>query len=450
MMPMMRSVFTKIVFSFCIICLCLFGGLGSLVAYAQTGTATNAIGLEIARITVGDQTKDTVQDTANNWSTTNELTLDDLIRYRWNTVALDLKYKENPSSSGGYLKIYLTDDSKPENLIAEYGSSPLAVSTIAPKLKEGTNRLLFVYIDKTGQPAVPQTKVSFTFPFKNISTKPKINIISPTPDTLFAKGVLKDMVVDLQNFSLENTDTNNPNKGKMNLYYNQVNPTNFIASFSSSIQVEDNKAQVKFSTKDLDLSKIPDSLTTKLIFALTKTNGDLLDTRAEVQVKTNYQNQIDVGIPKVTILEPKNDRTDLSVTGSQVFLIGVENFNLLRERTSGPNDGKSGYLQIFIDDAPFKILWPEKSFTLNDIGYVDKTEGRKTVKVQLVNKDFSKLDIEATDSRNIIYIPDKKTDGTDTAVEKDSGIKNSNWRTIIIILTVALIIGGIAILITKG
>lgn len=447
---MIRNMFTKIVISFCITCLCLFSGVGGILVFSQTSTDTNAIGLEISRVTKDGQVKDTKQDSPNNWSFGEELNLDDLIRYRWNTVALDLKYKDNPNSSGGYLNIYLNDDSKPENLLGQYGASPLPISAIAPKLKDGTNKILFVYIDKTGQPASPSTKVSFTFPFKNISTKPKINIVSPAPDTLLAKGVIKDFVLDLQNFGLENTDTNNPLKGKLNLYYNEVRPANFIATFSSSTQIEENKAQVKFSTKDLDLEKIPDSLTTKLIFVLTKTNGDLLDTRSEVQIKTNYQNKIDVGIPKVTILEPKNDRTDLSVTGSQVFLIGIDNFNLLKERTSGPNDGKSGYLQIFIDDAPYKILWGEKSFSLNDIGYIDRMEGRKTVKVQLVNKDFSKLDIEATDSRNIIYIPDKKTDDSNAATEKDSGIKNSNWRTIIIILTVVLIIGGIAILITKG
>lgn len=416
---------------------------------AQTSSEGNSIGLEITRVTKDGQVKDTKKESSTSWSFNEDLNLDDFIRYRWNTVALDLKYKDKPDTSGGYLKIYIDDDSNQTNLIGEYGSSPLPLSSISSKLKDGSNKLLFVYIDKTGQPANPQTKVFFSFNFKNISTKPKINIISPLPDTLLAKGVIKDCVIDLQNFSLENTDTGNPVKGKLNLYYNEVSTANFIATFSSSTNVDD-KAQLKFSTKDIQLDKIPDNLATKLIFVLTKTNGDLLDTRAEVQVKTNYQNQINVGIPKVTILEPKNDRTDLSVTGNQVFLIGIDNFELLKERSKNSNDGKSGYLQVLIDDAPYKILWPEKSFSLNDIGYIDQIEGRKTVKVQLVNKDFSKLDIEATDSRNIIYVPDKKSAIQTNQDDTESGIKNSNWRVIIIILTVVLIIGGISILITKG
>ncbi|MBC7471854.1 MAG: hypothetical protein H7196_01110 [candidate division SR1 bacterium] len=438
------------IISFSLFCISFSSGIYNINILAQTSSEGNAIGLEITRVTKDGQVRETKKDSLVSWSFSEDLNLDDLIRYRWNTVALDLKYKDKPDTSGGYLRIYANDDLNQANLIGEFGSSPLSISTISPKLKEGPNKLLFVYIDKTGQPANPQTKVSFNFNFKNISIKPKITIISPLPDTLLAKGVVKDFVLDIQNFSLENVDTGNPIKGKLNLYYNEVNTANFIASFSSSSQMDDNKAQLKFSTKDYQLDKIPDSLTSKLIFLLTKTNGDLLDTRGEVQVKTNYQNQINVGIPKVTILEPKNDRTDLSVTGNQVFLIGIDNFELLKERTKSANDGKSGYLQILIDDAPYKILWPEKSFSLNDIGYIDQIEGRKTVKVQLVNKDFSKLDIEATDSRNIIYVPDKKSSIKTNQDDGESGIKNSNWRIIIIILTVVLIIGGISILITKG
>jgi hypothetical protein len=419
--------------------------------FAQISTDGNSIGLEITRVTKDGVIKDTKKDSPLSWSFAEELNLDDFIRYRWNSVALDLKYKDKPDTNGGYLKIYINDDSNQANLIGEYGASPLPLSFVSPKLKEGPNKLLFVYVDKTGQSAIPQAKVFFSFNFKNVSIKPKITIISPLPDTLLTKGVVKDCVLDLQNFSLENVDTNNPMKGKLSLYYNEVNAANFIATFSSSVQIEDSKAQVKFSTKDIQFDKVPDSLSTKLIFVLTKTNGDLLDTKVEVQVKTNYQNQINVGIPKVTILEPKNDRTDLSIKGSQVFLIGIENFELHKERVKNTNDGKSGYLQILIDDAPYKILWPEKSFSLNDIGYVNQTEGRKTVKVQLVNKDFSKLDIEATDSRDIIYIPDKKSAIRENSDENnESGTKNSNWRVIIIILTVVLIIGGISILITKG
>jgi hypothetical protein len=286
---MMLKIAKTMILGFSILLLSLFSGTNTFSVMAQTQAESNVIGLEITRVTRDGQVKETKKDGPNSWSFVEELNLDDLIRYRWNTVALDLKYKDKPDNSGGYLKIYANDDSNPANLVAEYGSSPLALSTISSKLKEGPNKLLFVYIDKTGLPALPQTKVSFAFNFKNITTKPKITIVSPTPDTLLTKGAVRDFVIDLQNFSLENTDTNNPIKGKLNLYHNEVGTSNFIATFSDSKQLEDNKAQVKFSSKGIDFDKIPDNLATKLIFVLTKTNGDLLDTRGEVQVKTNYQ-----------------------------------------------------------------------------------------------------------------------------------------------------------------
>jgi hypothetical protein len=421
----------------------------SLSLFAQTPPPANPIDLQISRVTVGDQTQNTVQKSPNIWSFDGEMTLDDSIRYRWANVALDTKYKEKPQKQSGYLKVYKQDDSKEENLILEVGSSPLPIAKIAPKITAGENTILFVYIDSTGAPANPATKVSFTFRFKNITSKPQISIESPKPDIVLAQGVNKEFIINIQNFSLEAIGGVDARKGKMNLYANDTQPTSFIATLNTSTQIDERTAQVRFFSKDIDFAKIGDNMATKLIFVLTKADGTLLDTRAELVVKTNYKNQLDVGLPKVTILEPKGDRSDLSFTGSDTFVLQVDNFQLLKERKSGAIDGKSGYIQIFVDDAPYKIVWGETKFSLNEIGFLDQSEGRKTVKVQLVNTDFTKLDVPATDSREIIYVPERQNSLAQNPTNSE-GIRNSNWRTIIVVLTIALIIGGITVLITKG
>jgi hypothetical protein len=421
--------------------LCAF----ALPAFAQQ-TNINSILLEISKVTKDGQTLSTQKVSTNVWKFDGELNRDDEIRYRWNAVSLDLNCKNSPKKACGYLKVYVNDDTSGDNLLTEIGSSPLSIDSISSKLKEGDTKILFVYIDSTN-PGDTSTKVVFSFKYKNATNKPQMKIISPAEGVLLATGVNRDFIVELNNFELETSDSNKPNRGKLNVYYTEVKAANRIATFSSSLSSPEGKVQVKFNSKDLDAAQIPDGLDTKLIFALTKTSGEVLSYQTELKVKTNYKGSINVGLPRVSILEPRKDRTNLVVDGNQKFILQVENFTVLQEFAQGPNNDNNGYLQVFIDDAPIKTLWPKTEFSLNEIGAGDISEGRKTVKVQLVNKDFTKLVPEAVDSIDVVYAPALNEQGNKTNTNQ---VQNNTWRIIMVILTVVLVIGGIAVLITKG
>jgi hypothetical protein len=417
--------------------------MGLLPAQAQT--SINAINLSFPRVTKDGQTQNTTSDNRNNWKFDGELNLDDQIRYSWNAVSLDTACKSSPKRACGYLRVYINDDASQDNFITELGASPLTISSLQAKLKEGLVKLLFVYID-SNNPGDTSTKVAFSFNFKNLTTKPQVRIISPTDGVVLAKGINRDFILELSNFQLESTDSKQQGRGKLNIYYNETKPSNLVSTLSSSISGSDNKAQVKFNTKDVDFSKIPDSLSTRLIFALTRTNGELLEARAETLVKTNYGGGVNVGMPKVTITEPRKDRTNLVVDGNQRFILQIENFQILSDFNQGANEEGKGYLQIFIDDEPIKTLWGKNDFSLNDIGATDLSGGRKTVKVQLVNKDFTKLIPESSDTVDVIYTPSQSSDN----LTGETQVQNNTWRIVIVILTVVLVIGGIAVLITKG
>jgi hypothetical protein len=414
-----------------------------LSVLAQQST-TNPISLKISKVVKNQKDEVTQQTTTNVWAYDGELGIDDAIKYGWSGVDLNTKYKEKPAKSGGYLKIYADDDSTENNLILDYGTSPLPINKLTAKLKDGDNKLLFVFIDSTAKPAA---KVVFTFKFKAASTAPKIEILQPGPSSVLAKGIDQNFILKLTNFSLEATPSNQPNKGKLNVYYNEVKAgQNLLQTLNFSKDLGNNTAEVTFNTKNVDLAKlkIPDSTTSKIIFVLTKSGGEILPYSAESIVQTNYNNSLDVGFPRVTIVEPRKDRSDLQIDGERKFILKVDNFTVLPERKDGANEAKAGYLQIFVDETPRKIVFPKTEFSLNELGITDLSEGKKTVRVQLVNKDFTKTVPEATDSVDIIYTT--KTDTKDLTPQ----VQNNNWRVVIVILTVVLVIGGIAVLITKG
>jgi hypothetical protein len=441
---------TSSIFLILLACLTLTQPI-SLV-WAQT-PPPSPLDLELVRVQKGTEVKDTKLVSPQNWSTDEVLNLDDTIRYRWKNVVLDEKYKSAPTPNAGYIRVYKDDDTKPENFLADNGSSPFPLSKIAGKLQDGDQKLIFLYVDSTGNP-VPNTKSTITFKFQGISTKPSMKILSPEPGSLFAKNLSREFNIELNNIALDVTETPQQQKGKVSLYFNEVKPENFLSTFSRSTDLPDKKALLKFDTSDSSINweRIPDALNTKLIFVLTKVNGESFGSDQVLEIKTNYEDKINFGLPKISILEPKSDRSDISTTGEQKFIVNVENFELLGERSDKQKDGKAGYLQIFVDDAPYKIVWGQKTFSLNEIGYTSEEEGRRTVKVQLVNTDFTKLDSPATDTREIIYKPNtnKSAQNTSNTNDEDAAVASNSWRTIIIVLTIILIVGGIAIIITKG
>jgi hypothetical protein len=416
-----------------------------LVPVLAQQSTSNPINLKITKVTKDGKDDLTKQTATNVWTYDSELGVNDSIKYAWSGVDLNLKYMTNPAKSGGYLKIYQNDDSTENNLILPYGSSPLPISKLNGKLTDGDNKLLFDYIDSNGKVSA---KVLFDFKYQSSSTDPTIQVLQPQPNSVLANGIDQSFVLQLTNFTLESTSSGKPNRGRLNVYYNQTDAAHLIQTLNFSKDLGNNQAEVDFNTKDTDLTKfkIPDSTSTKLIFVLTTSTGELLPYSTQYTVQTNYNNSLDVGFPRVTIVEPRKDRTNLQVDGNQKFILQIDNFTILPDRQEGPNVPNTGYLQIFVDGIPRKTIFPDTQFSLNEIGITDLAEGKRTVMVQLVNKDFTKTTPEASDSVDIIYT----NSSSDTTTDQVPQVQNNNWRVVIVILTVVLVIGGIAVLITKG
>jgi hypothetical protein len=435
----LRTIFSKIIILIIFVSISFWAPLS---VFSQS--RTNAIRLEISKVTKDGNTLLTKPLGNQTFEFDGELNLDDQIRYAWNAVELNLACKDNPRNGCGYLKIYLNDDTTEDNFILDYGWSPLQVDKIASKLTEGPNKLLFVYVDSRNQND-RSTKVAFNFRFKNATTRPQIKIVKPTSGALFGQGIEREIELELNNFQLETNSSNLPNRGKLNIYHNSINPSNILGTISTSTALADGKVKVSFNSKDLDFSKVPDNTDSKLIFALTRTTGEVLEYSSEVSIKSNYQGSLDVGLPKISITEPRKDRSNLNIDGNQKFIVQVDNFEILTEFTPGEVEEGKGYLQIFIDDDPVKTVWPKTDFSLTEISTLDISEGRKTIKVQLVNKNFTTLIPEAFDTIDIVYTP--TTNETDS---ESVSVQSNTWRIVMVILIVVLVIGGIAVLITKG
>ncbi len=420
--------------------------LTGLAAIAQS--STNKILLEIPRVTKNGETLDVNKAGNNNWVFDGTLTLDDEIRYRWNAASLDLSYRDFPAAGGGWLKIYKGDDSQEENLLFEHGSSPIPTSLFKDKLEDGPNKIIIVYIDSTTKaPAVPLTKVGFSFDFANVTTKPQVDIVAPKPGIVLADGINHEFKIELSNFRLSSTTKPEDGLGKLNIYFNEVKNENFIATINNSVEQEGGVHFVVFDSEDIEFDKIPDSDNLRLIFALTNVTGDVLPYQSTLSTKTNFNDSINVGLPRLAIVEPRKDRLDQSLDGNQKFLLQVDNFELLSDFETGAEvDGKKGYLQIFVDNTPVKTIWPKSEFSFNELGVIYDTEGQKTVRVQLVNSDFTKLAPEATDSLTVLYMPEEEQKDN-LALDVST---NDGWRYVVIGLVLLMIVGGILLLVTKG
>lgn len=406
-------------------------------------SSTNKIGLTIMRVRfAADGTFDNkIQNTAANAYEYNDKALgpNDEIRYSWKNTAIDIANANSPKVGAGYLKIYANDDSTPDNFITNYGSSPLVVKDIASKLKMGRNTILLVYTDQANAETDPLTKVQFSFNYQpdNIP-EPSIEIVSPASGSVLGNGLEKDFQLKLNNFNLEKDSSNQINYGHLNLYYNEINNNNLINTFTSATQ-KTNYSELTFNSKDFaKFANIPDSTTTKLIFALTDSNGKLLNKNTELQVITNYNNSVETGLPNVKIMEPQNKAT---ITSDYKIKVQVNNFNLLPQIETREKKSTEGYLQVRVDDKVVKEATNQTEFTLNSLG-VDKT-GQIKIRVDLVNTQFEQLDVPANAE---ILVNVKQNAGSAQIVSNSS----NNWRIIVMIITIVLVVGSIVILVTKG
>ena len=424
----------------------------NLGVFAQT--TTNSIDLKISKVTAGGKSFDNKLTSKNNWTFDEALLGDsDSIRYSWVNSILDTKNRQVPILAGGFLKIYLTDDSKEENLLLEYGVSPLPLNLFSARLSPGNNKLLFVYINHTNKPEGANTKVAFNFKYNPSTNKPKITVTEPTDNAVFRKDLVKNFNIQLDNFALGENANGNPAIGKLKVYANTIRDENLLGTFKTSKEIGPSAQVVEFNSDNLDKVKfqnLSDSKETKLIFVLAKTSGENLEILSEKKITTNFKESLKIESPKVTILEPRKDRTNLNVNGDTTFLLKVENFEILKERQSGGNEENKGYLQVFVNNQPIKTIWSKaESFTLNEIGYKDDKEGKREVLVRLVNKDFVKFVPEVSDTLSIIYEPPIKNANT-LKTENNDQPENSTLRIVVVSLILILFIGGIGILITKG
>ena len=442
----MQSIFQKLAFIFLIV-----GLLFNPQFLVNAQNTDNPIGFSIPAVTVAGKRLETNRLGPNNWDFGGNLGDDDEIRYGWRTVAIDLSYKTSPTAGGGWIRVYIGDDSKPENAILDFGNSPIKVGLLAKRLVTGSNKLLFVFVDETNDPAKSRVRVNFTFNYQKIVAEPRINILNPSVGAILMKDTDRRFRLELFNFTLGSDPSNQDNYGQMRVYANRVEGRPLV-TIKSSTEIESGKQLVEFSSSDFATDiDIPDSKNTNLIFVLTRANGELLNFRAERSVVTNYQESLqDIGLPTVRITEPKADRVDQSIDGDRQFLLQISNFELLAGISEESKEDKKGYLQIIIDDKPVKTLWPKAEFTLNEIGYGSDKESRRTVKVQLVNKDFTKLSPEASSSVDIIYKPKNVQAQLSDQNNSTDRIETNNWRLVIIGMVLILIIGGIVVLVTRG
>jgi hypothetical protein len=404
--------------SFTILSLFLALTLGNSIVLAQT---TNEINLKFPTVTQNQKNLETVQTSKDVWEFDGELTNNDIIKYSWRNVNLNSNFATKPAKNGGYLRVYNNSDDSEKNFLFNYGSSPLKIQNLKPFLKDGPVQLVFRYINSKGKVGA---RVVFKFRYKYLPNvnEPSIEIQKPKMGTIFTKNINYDFTINLKNFTLESINSNKNNKGQLRLYINQIEAGNLLDTFTFSSKISDNLSQVNFNSKDLSLDKknIPDNQNAKLIFVLTRTNGELLPYQTEMPVITNFQNTLDIGLPKVTILDPDKNRTKLEIDGYRKFTLKIDNFKILKSFDSSENTMGVGYLQIFVDNSPVSTLYTKLDFTLYELGLQDLTEGRHVISVQLVNKNFTKLEPESKDSVDIIFLKSKK----DSEIE----VQNLNWR----------------------
>jgi hypothetical protein len=422
----------------------IFFGGSSILAEAQT---SNSIGLYIPSISTAQEPERRLPTkglTPNNWEYEGELKNGDVIRYGWNAgVVLDTENKNRPIRAGGFLKVYV-DEVKDENFILDYGSSPLPVEKISGKLKDGTNKIILDYINDTNKSTGNQ--VSLTFKYRKDGKKPAIRVIDPVEGSPMMTEIDRRFKIEIENFTLEPVKTDDEFRGQLRVYVNEIKEENLVYSHKESTKSEENKYIAQFSSNDFDQTKLKDleDGDRTLFFVLATGNGKNLEYKAETKLKFNYKGTLEeVKLPKLRIISPSKTSSDLVVNGDTEFKLNIENFELSdsMEQTSD----NSGYIQIIIDDMPYKQKFLKDTFTLNEIGYTSSTEGRKTVKVQLVNNQNLKISPESlsSDTIDIIHSPEIKEDG-------EISVKENNWRIIVVGIIIVLIIGGIIILIFKG
>ncbi len=429
----------------------------TLITQAQSSSTSQSksqlppqnINLAISKVVKDGKDIATTQLGKKDWSFKEVLNSGDSIKYQWDNTKIGVYFERNPALCCGFLRVYKEDESKEENYLTTTGSDdyPLKLSKFADKLKPGKNTLIFVFFDHTNKPTA--NKSTLTIDFASQAPKSKINVIKPASATVFAKDISSNIVLELENFKLTTlSDSKESNTGKLNIYGNTTE--NLLGSVTSGTEVAEGKIRVDIKPEAWqNFEKLPDNKSTKLIFQLVSPTEKQPLAEEKFEIITNFGGSIDVGLAKVSILDPVKTSNNLQVNPDTIFKLKVENFEILTKaplNNSVAPDNKKGFLQIFVDNKPLQTTWGKTEFTLKEIGFLSTESGEKEVKIQLVNQNYEKLSPEAIDKIKIQYIAPTLTNLQTTTQNPQT----SNWKIIIIALTVILIVGGILISITKS
>jgi hypothetical protein len=382
-----------------------------------------------------NQVKDT--QTLNSEVIFNDtLTLNDSLRFGWSNIDLSLDSRSNPSPNIGFIKAYITEV-KDENFILDFATSPLKLDQLGFKLKEGKNKVIFVlYLDNK-----PTTKtINFTFNYKSTPADPIIKIIKPNQKTLFTTNLKQDFLINIENFVVK-SGINLANHGKIKVYYNEVSDAGFLTQIIDSDNYS-NGSQLKFNSDIFGdkFRSIPDSDNGKLIFVPITYDGKVFTTsQATMDVIMNYQTTLNIKSPSVEFLNI-NDSNN-SILTSDKIKIKVNNFKLLKFDTRNSMAINEGYLQILVNDKPHKMTFDKTEFTIDEL-LPNYKEEKVNLRLQLVNTDFTALNPDTFATIDLFLKPNKVEDIS-------TKVQASNWRLIIIGITVLLILGSVLYIIFR-
>lgn len=451
----------------------------------QAQSQTNSIGLRINKVEKNGQNLDATLVSQNNWRFDGVLNDSDAIKYQWTGVDLQVKFRNTPASSGGFLKVYLNDDQSEDNFIVDSGADdyPLRIEKLKSRLAVGQNKLMFVYIDDKLRPANPPTKVVFSFNYKEGTAEPKLAINKPASGEIFVEGAKREIEVEVSNFNLSQELTDEVGVGKLNIFYKPKDkPETLLTSLPNGLEkitrLDASRVVLSISSENISkLNELSDSTDGELLFRLQNKQKDNLAGQ-KVGIKVNYNNTLDVGLPRLEFVDPSPNNKDVEVNGNLNFLLKTSNFKLLDEapignpsgnqplnqsgnengdqgtdQNGGLNSGQTGnasaqpgegYLQIFINDKPIQTFWSKTQFSLNEIGYTQNVPAKLNIKVQLVDTNFVRLSPEAKSEVMVSFVPEVKS------VTQTSTVQSSNWRVIVIAIIVFVIVAGTAFLIARG
>ncbi|MGL4757805.1 MAG: hypothetical protein ACRCXZ_00575 [Patescibacteria group bacterium] len=354
------------------------------------------------------------------------LTLNDSLRFAWSNIDLDLDSRSNKSTSKGYIKAYVNTIAD-ENFILDFATSPIKMDTFSQKLKEGSNKLYFVlYVN--GE--MTQKRFGFSFVFKATNNDPSIKIVKPNANIVFTEDSKYDFQVNVENMIIR-SGINIGNHGKINVFINSTSEENFLTQVTEA-DINGNTSYLKFNSSIFSdkIKQQKDELKSKLIFQPVSNIGKVF-TNSEVtlDVITNYNKTLDIKQPAIEFLNI-NDNT--AINKDEKIKFKISNFKTLKLETRNTVTPNEGYLQILINDKPHKIAFDKTEFTIQEIA-PNYTSEKINLKLQLLNVDFTELNPNISTSADVFIKNSQKQN-------IESRIQTSNWRLIIIGVTILMII----------